>query len=328
MLQFPHRIETTATDYESSTDKSLQDDVCNHLRDQVMFTGSLITTFQELPDSLTWFDDNQEQLLGLALQSIFQAYSLRLASYIACDHEARCRSDWHEYNQCLGYVRDIIISLTAALPELINKVDTKLTELVTKRRAGVRTETGGPEAVFGAMENIWLVDEASKRRFHTTGERAKEVMDRERDQYKSSYLTQLDGHAPHSPIQLQPFLLNLRDQHGLLLSRQGPSNPMYAPTVPEPIDTGKSSDWPLLIGDGYAALDTAWEIWVTMKVEGEPIEKLPAEDADEIRLATISGHGIIQWPKPSAHPIHSLALLLFLPRGPHFDSAYTLHLAF
>ena len=146
-----------------------------------MSSGALLTAFQELLDSLTWFDDNQEQLLGLALQSISQAYSLRLASYIARGHEARRRSDWHEYNQWLGYVRDIIISLTAALSELIDKVDVKLTELATKRRAGVRTETGGPEAVFGPMENVWLVDETSKRRFHITGGRAKEVMDRELD---------------------------------------------------------------------------------------------------------------------------------------------------
>lgn len=308
-----------------------------------MSNGDLIIAFNDLLDTLGWFDDNHEQLLGLAVQSIFQAYSLRLASYISRGHEARCQGDWHDYNHCLGYVRDIIISLSDELPKLVAKVEGKLQALGTQRLAGVHVDDGGSEGVFGSAKNKWLVDDASKRRFHITGGRADDVMATEAEGYKKSYLVRLNKHLPHTPLVLRPFLINLLDQQDMLLSKQGPSNPMYAPTVlPKLISTGKAPEWPVgtalayryklvdekgvalaepspwtdwvvqtdavlcpqfLIGDGYSVLDTTREIWVTKRDEGPDPNVKPTADAVEAMMDKITGHGIIQWPKEAGKPI-------------------------
>lgn len=59
----------------------------------------------------------------------------------------------------------------------------------------------------------------------------------------------------------------------------------------------------LLIGDGYAVLDTTREIWVTMRMEEDTSDQPQGQDVAEIKLGEIKGHGIMEWPPTPLTPM-------------------------
>lgn len=312
----------------------------NYLKDAVLPSGVLIKAFDELLDTLGWFDDNHDQLVGLAVQSVFEAYSLRLGAYIARAYLHRSHSEWHKYNESLGYIRDIVISMTERVPKLIDRVEQKLKDLQQVRRDGISVKYIEEEY---AGKTAYLYDACSKNTMRVAGGQSDEMLKMSFNDYKKGYMARLEAHFPHCPTVLRPFLVDLRDQQDLLLSKQGPSNPMYAPSiVAAPIDVGKPADWPqgtalsyrykltdgkggalskpspwskwvvqgapntraqILVGDGYAVLDTTREIWATMKLVGESTDKPPEPNVTEVKLGEIKGHGIIAWPSTPLDPM-------------------------
>jgi hypothetical protein len=311
----------------------------NHLRDTVLPGGELIKAFDELLNTLVWFDSNHEQLLGLAVQSVFQAYSLRLCAYIARGYLHRRHGDWHKYNESLGFIREIVVSMRDSVPQLIDRVEPKLKELQEVRRNAISMKYV-QEPNYGKC--AYLYDDCSKRSLRAAGAQSDDRLLFFYGVYERGYRERLEAHFPHCPIVLRPFLVNIRDQEDLLLSKQGPTNPMYAPTVlAKPIDVGKPSEWPqgtalsyrykltdgkggamakpspwtkwvvqeapntrtqLLIGDGYAVLDTTREIWAAMRMEGDSSDQPQDGKVEEVKLGEIKGHGIIEWPPTPLTP--------------------------
>ena len=64
-----------------------------------MSNGELMVAFNELKDSLEWFDYHHEQLIARALQSILQDYTLRLGAYVAKGHQARVRGGNEDHRE-------------------------------------------------------------------------------------------------------------------------------------------------------------------------------------------------------------------------------------
>ncbi|KAK1758052.1 hypothetical protein QBC47DRAFT_410793 [Echria macrotheca] len=311
--------------------KAIEKDVLDPLHNWVTGNGSgtLTHALSDLRPSIKMENYNNKifhSLVGLAVESIIQAYALRIRSYVIMATQKRMAGDIEGYNTDLATILIALDEVKAKVPGYIDDVEKDYNALQEERIGKVFLEGSAPKDGYSGYRGQFLLLPGRKSE---SDEEWNKWKANALKSHMESYKAQIRGHLKNFPEQIRPFLCDKRNELDKLLSEaKGPVDPIVGPAVSRPLikiaednkvpegvevsyrfklvdGEGKSlanpSPWSVwvtqgaphtsaefLIGDGWALVDTARQIWRRMR-KG-------SDETQEEFVEKISGHGILTWP--------------------------------